>query len=60
MESKARNHFNVYQSNHSRDTKGWGLIRSLYNDIKVQRKMESFLAENTKFYYYINRMNIQR
>jgi hypothetical protein len=57
---QSRQHFNVYQSKHSRDTKGWGIIRSLYNELKVKRKMKSFLKETMKYYYYINRLDVQQ
>lgn len=52
-----RNKFNVYQSKHTRDTRGWGIIRSLYSDLKVNRKLSSFLKERTT-YYYVNRMGV--
>lgn len=57
--TQSRRHFNVYQSKHSRDAKGWGLIRCLYNELKVKRKMSSFLKEGNRFFYYINRMDVQ-
>jgi len=56
----SKNHFNVYQLSHPCEFKGWGFIRSLFKQLKVKRKMNSYLNTPEKFYYYINRMGVKK
>jgi len=60
LQQNSDHYFNVYQSKHPREAKGWGLVRSLFKELKVKRKMENYLKKPANSYCFINRMDVPK